>query len=288
MILEKIADNFLFILIVILLVNIFQRKYVPKSNNKRKATLFIAVLFFIWQLTIVVILQQGWPHYLAIVTLLIPIAIAYAFQDRIFIFKTKCVSCNAKLPFEVTLYFDDNLCYDCRPKEYKNPVEATDVEQIDWENWPITDDAVLCYIVDYEKKEVLLINKKRGFGKGNVSAPGGHIEEGETPMEAAIREVKEEVNLEVDDLEYRGLLQFQFDDGMAMKGQVFFTSTYSGELKESDEAKPFWCPLEDLPYDRMWEDDILWLPMALEGKVFEGRFIFKDNKMVSHLVFEVQ
>jgi len=34
----------------------------------------------------------------------------------------------------------------------------------------------------------------------------------------------------------------------------------------------------------MWEDDLHWLPQALEGKKFEGFFIFDDQKMLDKLV----
>ena len=58
-------------------------------------------------------------------------------------------------------------------------------------------------------------------------------------------------------------------------------------MQETDEARPFWCPVSEIPYDKMWEDDLHWLPPALEGKKFEGFFIFDGQTMVDkNVVFE--
>ena len=72
-----------------------------------------------------------------------------------------------------------------------------------------------------------------------------------------------------------------------MLGYVFFTSTWSGTLiDECEEAKPFWTDIASLDYSAMWEDDRLWLPMALEGKRFSGYFIFDDKTMIDSKVEE--
>ena len=84
-----------------------------------------------------------------------------------------------------------------------------------------------------------------------------------------------------------GVTGFQFKDGLRMLGYVFFTSSYSGTLvEETDETRPFWTEIASLDYSAMWEDDRLWLPMALEGKKFDGRFIFDDKTMIDAEVIE--
>ena len=47
------------------------------------------------------------------------------------------------------------------------------VEEVDWEYWKFSEDAVLCFIEDQEN--LLLIHKKTGLGKGKINAPGGRI-----------------------------------------------------------------------------------------------------------------
>lgn len=138
--------------------------------------------------------------------------------------------------------------------------------------------AVVAYI--FHDDNVLLIEKKRGLGAGKINVPGGHIEPGESPYEAAVRETKEEVDLDIDELEHVGYLYFKFTDGLTMKGWVYKTIKYHGIAKETDEAKPFWCKSEDIPYDKMWEDDIVWIPEMIKGRYFRGYFEFDGDKMI--------
>ena len=98
--------------------------------------------------------------------------------------------------------------------------------------------------------------------------------------EAAIRETKEETGLTVSGLVEKGTLRFQFKDGMRMVCYVFSAETWEGELKECEEAKPFWTMKNNLDYDKMWKDDKMWLPLLLEGKEFEGWFVFDDREML--------
>ncbi|MDD3941101.1 MAG: 8-oxo-dGTP diphosphatase [Sphaerochaetaceae bacterium] len=301
MILETIADKYLWFLIAILVVNMYQRKGGARSYRKRTATLIIASLAMVWQVFIVIILSRGWPHWLAIPALALALAIGIPFRKRILLFRGTCVQCSAKLAVTAIINHDDNLCDSCWAKEHPEqaapkeaekivgetvaqPTDARNVDDIDWDSWEPTETAVLCYLFD--KDRVLLIDKKTGLGKGLVNAPGGHLEEAETASEAAMREIAEETGISVPSVTYMGKLEFQFTDGLAMRGHVFFAHEHSGTLTETDEARPFWCEVKDLPYDRMWEDDKLWLPIALEGKRFSGRFVFEGEKMLSHQVTE--
>ncbi|MBB6479171.1 8-oxo-dGTP diphosphatase [Spirochaeta isovalerica] len=157
---------------------------------------------------------------------------------------------------------------------------ATDVKDIDWNEWTADKFAVITYI--FSEGKVLLINKKRGLGAGKVNAPGGHIEEGETAVEAAVRETEEEVGLTPLDPLQCGKLYFQFTNGLKMEGTVFIAREYKGVERETDEADPFWVAIDDIPYSRMWEDDLLWLPHVIKGKSISGCFIFDDDDMVSY------
>ncbi|MBN2657066.1 MAG: 8-oxo-dGTP diphosphatase [Spirochaetales bacterium] len=157
---------------------------------------------------------------------------------------------------------------------------ATDVRDIDWNKWSADKFAVITYI--FSEGKVLLINKKRGLGAGKVNAPGGHIEKGETAVEAAVRETEEEVGLTPLDPVECGKLYFQFTNGLKMEGTVFKASEYRGTEIETDEADPFWICIDDIPYSNMWEDDLLWLPHVIKGKRISGRFIFNEDHMVSY------
>ena len=135
-------------------------------------------------------------------------------------------------------------------------------------------EATICYPIDPERDRVLLIHKKRGVGDGFYNGPGGKLEDGETPREAAIREVREEVRLRVEALEKTGELEFVFGDDPFMRVHVFRTESFAGTPRETPEADPQWFHREAIPYDEMWEDDRRWLPLALEGETFVGYFRF--------------
>ncbi|MEY4245548.1 MAG: hypothetical protein RLZZ245_3133 [Verrucomicrobiota bacterium] len=154
-----------------------------------------------------------------------------------------------------------------------------------WNNWQPRERATLCFLI--EDGKILLIRKKRGFGAGKINAPGGRIEPGEAPHECAIRETSEEVGLTPSGVRNHGELHFQFTDGYSLHCTVFVANDYSGELVETDEALPIWTPLDSIPYEEMWADDIHWLPGVITGGTFRGYFHFDGEKMLSkHLVWE--
>lgn len=152
--------------------------------------------------------------------------------------------------------------------------------EIDWTTWKPTDVAVLLFVI--RNNEALLIRKKRGLGAGKINAPGGRIEPGETPEAAAIREAQEEVGVTPSAPRRRGHLLFQFVDGYALECHVLTSDTCEGEPHETDEATPMWRSLHALPYDEMWADDRMWLPLMLAGRPFRGRFVFDGDAMLDH------
>lgn len=153
------------------------------------------------------------------------------------------------------------------------------MEKNDWQNWQPTEVATLCFIID--SRGVLLIEKCRGLGAGKVNAPGGKVDPGETPLQAAIREVEEEVKVTPLDVYQVGELFFRFRDGYHLHCHVFRSGGCEGEPQSTPEAVPFWVSPEKIPYERMWSDDRFWLPLLLGGKQFLGRFVFDGDVMVS-------
>ena len=55
---------------------------------------------------------------------------------------------------------------------------------------------------------------------------------------------------------------------------------------KTDEAKPFWVPLDAIPYAAMWEDDCIWLPEILAGRPVRGDFLFESGKLLSYALQE--
>jgi 8-oxo-dGTP pyrophosphatase MutT (NUDIX family) len=135
--------------------------------------------------------------------------------------------------------------------------------------------------------ELLLGLKKRGFGEGRWNGFGGKLAPGESIEQAARREVREEANLEIDELTPRGVIDFVFQDNPeALEVHIFSVINFQGEPSESEEMRPAWWKIDALPYDKMWPDDRHWLPLFLAGKNFRGRFLFENMDRI--LDFELK
>ncbi len=160
------------------------------------------------------------------------------------------------------------------------PIQAKNLDDINWDNWQAKDPATLTFIVKNDK--ILLIRKKRGLGAGKINAPGGRVEPGESHIECAIREVEEELHITPDNPEYVGESLFQFTDGYSIHVYTYIANDYTGKPTETDEAIPLWFDLDNIPYNEMWEDDRYWLPLLLQGKQFKGRYLFDKDKMLDY------
>jgi len=154
------------------------------------------------------------------------------------------------------------------------------LSDVDWSSWVPRERATLLFVI--RDGQVLLIHKKKGLGAGKINGPGGRIEPGESPLQAAIREVEEELLVTPTGVREAGELKFQFVDGFSIHGYVFTAKDCVGEPQETDEAIPIWTPLDKIPYDRMWQDDHVWVPLMLKHKPFVGRFLFEDDTMLGY------
>lgn len=152
--------------------------------------------------------------------------------------------------------------------------------EIEWEKWSPTERATLLFVV--RDGHILLIRKKRGLGAGKINGPGGRIEPGESALEAAVRETREELGIEAHSPELGGELHFQFVDGYGLHCSVFMSPDCTGDPIETDEATPLWTRIEDIPFHEMWADDRHWLPGMLEGRKFKGYFTFDSDRMLWH------
>ena len=301
MILNIFSRIFDYVMILLIVLNLSLRKY-RDGQNKRFSTILIALIFLGVYFLLIFVDWLKLPSWCEYISLGIGIVLFVVFRKRLWPWRMKCKECGKKMNWDAILGRDENLCDECWEKKYPEKKKereekeklspqalsldkidercrnAEQVEDVPWGSWEPSERCVLTYVMDGDN--VLLILKKRGLGDGYYNAPGGHIELEETSTEAAIRETKEETGLTVSDLKERGTLRFQFKDGMRMVCYVFATSVWEGDLKECDEAKPFWADKNNLDYDMMWKDDKLWLPLLLDGKEFEGWFVFDDREML--------
>lgn len=148
-------------------------------------------------------------------------------------------------------------------------------------------DKTLVFLRKPEERQLLLAMKKRGFGEGKWNGVGGKVEEGESVVQAAIRETEEEIDVEVDAAHLREVARLTFYYESKPEWDclvhVYFATEWEAEPGESEEMRPKWYSEDTLPFEEMWEDDAIWLPRVLSGEFVEATFLFNAaGKLSKH------
>jgi ADP-ribose pyrophosphatase YjhB (NUDIX family) len=140
--------------------------------------------------------------------------------------------------------------------------------------------ATLIMVRDGNK--LLLGMKKKGFGAGKWNGFGGKVENGETIEAAAVRELREESGLMVEDVKKSAVLTFKFPHKPEWDQivHVFTADAWAGTPMETEEMKPEWFDIDKIPVDKMWTDDPHWLPHVLAGKFVTATFVFAPNESI--------
>lgn len=145
----------------------------------------------------------------------------------------------------------------------------------------------LCII--HEHPRVLLGMKKRGFGEGRWNGFGGKVEEGESVEESMRRELMEEAGIEAGKLERAGVMELHYPaEEKTWEVHVFRGMDLVNKPEESEEMRPAWFYIDEIPFEKMWPDDLYWFPYFLRGEEFTGSFHFDEkNRLLSAKVDKV-
>lgn len=122
--------------------------------------------------------------------------------------------------------------------------------------------------------------KKRGFGVGKWNGAGGKVGSDETVEQAAVREIKEEIGVDVaiEDLEKVAEIAYSNPDpNWGMYVHAFVVQKWHGEPSESEEMKPEWFHPSEIPFEKTWADSKHWWLRILSGEKIRGEFIYKTD-----------
>lgn len=134
-----------------------------------------------------------------------------------------------------------------------------------------------------QNQQLLLAMKKRGHGVGMWNGVGGKLKTNESVEEALVRECEEEIGVTPTIYHKVAIIDFTFPrDGevgetVEEKVHVYIADEWQGEPEETGEMAPRWFQISEIPYDHMWEDDALWLPLVLRGRKLQCKFGFGEN-----------
>ena len=135
---------------------------------------------------------------------------------------------------------------------------------------------VLCLI--HKGDNYLLQDRVKNDWKG-YTLPGGHIEPGESIVEAVIREMKEETGLDIKQPRLCGVKQFPIEGGRYIVF-LFETEQYEGVLNSSDEGTMHWVNAKDLSSVNLVNDFDDLLEVMLTDTLTEFQYVIDGKEWV--------
>lgn len=137
----------------------------------------------------------------------------------------------------------------------------------------------LCYI-ERDNQYLMLhrISKENDVNKDKWIGVGGHFEEGESPEECLLREVKEETGLTLLNYSFRGIVTFCSEKYPVEYMCLYTADEFEGTLKECDEGRLEWVDKDKIEELNLWSGDMLFLDL-LRRKVpfFSLKLCYKED-----------
>ena len=132
---------------------------------------------------------------------------------------------------------------------------------------------VLCMLSD-ENGNILVQDRKDPSWPG-ICFPGGHVEKGESFTEAAIREVREETGLTMENPRLCGVKQFQNRNDARYVVFFYKADRYHGNLTSSDEGEVFWASKNHL-HEYSLVEDFMDMLRVFESPDLSEFYYYKD------------
>lgn len=133
---------------------------------------------------------------------------------------------------------------------------------------------VLCLI--HKNGRYLLQDRIKNDWKG-YTLPGGHIEPGESIVDAVIREMQEETGLMISHPHLCGVKQFPLEEGRYIVF-LFETEEFEGDLRSSEEGTMHWIDERELSKVNLVEDFEDLIEVMLDDELVEFQYVIEDGE----------
>lgn len=141
----------------------------------------------------------------------------------------------------------------------------------------------LCYIE--RGRDYLMLHRVKKLADENKDkwiGIGGKFEEGESPEDCVLREVREETGLRLLSWRYRAIVTFVSDEWGTEYMHLFTSDSFDGEIKECDEGVLEWIDREKLLSLPIWEGDKIFLRLLdSDEPFFSLKLCYTGDKLVS-------
>lgn len=145
----------------------------------------------------------------------------------------------------------------------------------------------LCYI-EREEKFLMMhrVSKKNDANAGKWIGVGGHFQEGESPDECLLREVREETGLQLTSYSLRGIITFVSDEWGYEYMFLYTADGFEGSADEESlasctEGHLQWIPKEQIMDLNLWEGDRVFLKLLLEKTgFFTLKLVYRGEELI--------
>lgn len=138
---------------------------------------------------------------------------------------------------------------------------------------------VLCFVLRGDRVLLLKGAPTKRIWANKYNGVGGHVERDEDVYSAAIREIREETGLMVNDVRLRGIVNIDAGSDVGVMLFVFTARSESDQTIPSPEGILEWVPTNDLPTTGLVQDLTTLLPRALgdSAQVFFAHYRYDEQ-----------